>query len=348
MNEIKIDWPERKYVCTKIIPVFIPFLGCPKKCVFCSQELQTGTKQNSLTNLKKNLQDIQDHLTRKENNNAAEYELGFYGGTFTNASDDIWQICLEMAKKAKDARLITGFRCSTRPDSLDSKRLAELKESGCNSIELGIQSFSDKALHISERGYNKQTAIDACKKIKRSTFKLGIQLMPGMPGSEPGDFLADLNLSLNFQPAFLRFYPCLVIRGTKLQNMWQNGKFAPWNMKKALNIIAKAWLISSFLNTNVIRMGVAYEKGLESAILAGPYHSCFGSRVMGYALLMLVSRHMRKHKQKKVAVMYLPEHAKGYYYGWQNELEKHWKRLGISKKNIHWHYANKIEIQFQK
>ncbi|MDU0894749.1 MAG: hypothetical protein E7A85_05690, partial [Anaerococcus sp.] len=31
-----------------IIPIFIPFLGCPHDCVFCNQDKITGVKKDSL------------------------------------------------------------------------------------------------------------------------------------------------------------------------------------------------------------------------------------------------------------------------------------------------------------
>ena len=76
---------------------------------------------------------------------------------------------------------------------------------GIDLVELGIQSFDDKALSLSRRGYTGKDAEAGCLAVTEAGLRLGIQLLPGMPGSSPDIFLADVRKALSLSPACLRF-----------------------------------------------------------------------------------------------------------------------------------------------
>ena len=71
----------------RILPVFMPFAGCPHRCLFCAQDKQTGaspeppggsalrTLASLLHSLKAKRQAAQDTFR--------PVEIAFYGGTFT-------------------------------------------------------------------------------------------------------------------------------------------------------------------------------------------------------------------------------------------------------------------------
>ena len=134
-------------------------------------------------------------------------ELAFYGGTFTALPERLQMECLALAMQAKEKGIVCRVRCSTRPDTLRPDRLQALRHAGLDLVELGIQSFHTEALLEVQRGYNGDTAREGCRLIKESGLKLGIQLLPGMPGSTPQRFSEDVEEALAFSPSCLRFYP---------------------------------------------------------------------------------------------------------------------------------------------
>ncbi len=124
---------------------------------------------------------IEEHLELLPKN--SEKEVAFFGGTFTGIDKRIQEGYLATVKPYIDRGLIDGIRLSTRPDYINEKILDLLLKYGVTTIELGVQSLDDEVLAKSERGYKSNIVEAASTLIKSYGFKLGIQIMPGLPGS---------------------------------------------------------------------------------------------------------------------------------------------------------------------
>ena len=184
-------------------------------------------------------------------------ELAFYGGTFTALPERLQMECLALAMQAKEKGIVCRVRCSTRPDALRPDRLQALRHAGLDLVELGIQSFHTAALLDVQRGYNGDRAREGCRLIKESGLKLGIQLLPGMPGSTPQRFSEDVEEALAFSPSCLRFYPCLVVDGTPLAERWRMGQYAPWELDTTITTLGKALASAWARRIPVIRLSLA-------------------------------------------------------------------------------------------
>ena len=169
-----------------LIPFFLPFAGCPFRCLYCAQDLVTGQEHHDPLSLR--FQRLHKELLQRRRPDRDPPQLAFYGGTFTALPLDAMNYCLEQAQHLLEQGLISALRCSTRPDALPDDRLLRLREAGMTTIELGIQSFDEGALRATERGYGSIKACEACTKVKDYGFELGVQLLPGMPGLSPGRF----------------------------------------------------------------------------------------------------------------------------------------------------------------
>ena len=223
-------------VRTPVVPVFLPFRGCPVRCVFCAQDVQTGLADaNPLpgtaaqavpqvsTGIGQVLNEARQKLRHRHDAGHPPAELAFYGGTFTALPESELAACLDLAREALEQGWISSFRCSTRPDRVDAATLLRLRSAGCGVVELGVQSFNDSALAASRRGYTGATALAACATVRAAGLKLGVQLLPGMPGHNPQHFAHDVPTALAAGAHMLRFYPCLVLEGTGLAAMWREG-----------------------------------------------------------------------------------------------------------------------------
>lgn len=339
---LELPWPKRQSV--RIWPLFIPYLGCPGHCVFCAQEKQTGQDTPAGdAGFAKILTAAAAELERENTRGLATPELAFYGGTFTGLAEPLWQKALDFASKLQTAGLISGFRCSTRPDALSGKRLQELLNAGCKLVELGIQTFADSVLQASGRGYTGAQAIEACEMLAAAKLGPGVQLMPGLPGSTAKNFLTDVQTAIGLKAVCLRFYPTLVFRDTALARLWQAGSYRPLQLEESLNLLAEACLIATKAQIPVIRMGVASQPGLEEAILAGPYANSLGSRVQARTLLRIVSR-SRPRLEAKLQSLLVPEWLQGSFWGWRKELSSQWHELGLQRP-AYWQQA-KIRLEW--
>ncbi|MBR9692170.1 tRNA uridine(34) 5-carboxymethylaminomethyl modification radical SAM/GNAT enzyme Elp3 [Candidatus Woesearchaeota archaeon] len=136
-----------------------------------------------------------------------------------------------------------GLTLETRPDFAKLKQANEMLKLGCTRVELGVQSVYDKALKKIKRGHSVQDTIESIKILKDLGFKINAHYMLGLPGiskKEDLDGLKELFNNPDFKPDMLKLYPCMVVEGTKLYNLWKKKKFKPMTTKQAANLIAKA------------------------------------------------------------------------------------------------------------
>ncbi len=351
-KSLQLFWPSLKGTSPRIYPVFIPFAGCTRRCIFCAQHLQSGHSSCEHGNItQKTLDEAERNLKARQEQNLPPLELAFYGGTFTALAPADFALCLSFSQKLFRQGLITGARCSTRPDALTNDSLTALKEAAFHTIELGVQSFDNTALNIAQRHYTEDTIYQACDAIHKNNFTLAIQLMPGMPGVSEAIFLKDVQKALEQGAHFLRFYPCQVIASTELENLWRNGKYSPWSLEQCISALSEAWLKAHLAKVPVIRMGLAPQPELEEHILAGPRHEALGNMVQAEALFSYISRKISQYplaSEKRDTIfpiqMTLPKSCQGYFGGHKQKLMAEWKKLGVQKGGIHWHEKEYIEI----
>ena len=346
-----------------VVPVFLPFRGCPVRCVFCAQDVQTGLGdcQRPEGGDQEQTADVHSLLLTARKNLRVLYEdgrpadeLAFYGGTFTALPEDDLTACLNLAREAQQQGWIRSFRCSTRPDRVDAAVLERLSAAGCGVIELGVQSFADSALAASRRGYDGDAARAACAQVRAAGLKLVVQLLPGMPGHRPEDFRDDVPQALAAGAAMLRFYPCLVLEGTGLAAMWREGRYAPWSLEATLEALALGWLMAARAGVPVIRMGLAPEPGLNEAVLAGPVDNELGGRVRGRALLLAVKDALAgaahpsasSHAPTSAPLfdLHLPRSVQGFFWGASGELRERWSALGL--RSVFFHHKAEAQIVF--
>jgi elongator complex protein 3 len=152
---------------------------------------------------------------------------------------------LERAKKVNET---AKHRCvalclETRPDTCLKKGVIErMLNFGCTRVELGVQCLDDKIYKLVCRGHKVKEVIEATKLLKDSGFKVGYHMMLGLPGSNPKkDFkmFKELFDNENFKPDQLKIYPCQVIRGARLVNLYNQGKYHPYSKEDVQNLIIK-------------------------------------------------------------------------------------------------------------
>lgn len=257
----------------KILPLFISHQGCPFQCIYCNQKAIT---KSSSFNFEQAARLIRNFCKRNQDK---DKEIAFFGGTFTSLSPILQQKYFELVTPYQ--KEISGIRISTRPDFIDDKILTNLHKNNVTVIELGVQSFSDEVLDATKRGYNSVKAQNNCRLIKNSGFKLGIQLMPGLPAFQTKTWQQTLQITKQLQPDYVRLYPTVVISNTILAKLYQQGKYNPLELEKAVDICAEAALLFSQNNIEIIKMGLHSD---IDEVIAGPYHPTFGELVNGRIL----------------------------------------------------------------
>lgn len=254
-----------------IIPVFIPHAGCPNDCVFCNQRAVSGET------VAPDAAQVEKYIEERLAVSKGKPQIAFYGGSFTAVEAEYMRMLLRAASRFVANGSACGIRVSTRPDAIDTEILGTLRRAGVTTIELGAQSMDEKVLEASGRGHTAQQVRRAACLIKSEGFALGLQMMTGLPfdTTEKTRFTANELCALS--PDFVRIYPVVVLRGTRLYDMWQKGDYIPQSVDEAAQVCAELIEIFEKSGIPVIRAGLNPAEDLSGGdAVAGAYHPAFG------------------------------------------------------------------------
>ncbi len=150
--------------------------------------------------------------------------------------------------KKEQARNETAFvRCvgltiETKPDWGLAKHGNELLQLGCTRIELGIQSTFQDVLNNLNRGHTIQETIQSVRELKDLGFKINAHMMLGLPNSSAEKDIASMKELFDnpdFRPDMIKIYPCLVVRGTPLYELWKRKQYQEISAEEAASSIAE-------------------------------------------------------------------------------------------------------------
>ena len=264
----------------KILPVFIPHLGCPYSCVYCNQHEITAPDASAIPGKEQAdpLADLDRLLDLPPD--GEKRELAFYGGSFTALPVKQQLRLLNPAAAALADGRITSVRLSTRPDAIDPETLDRLRSYGVRTVELGAQSMRDEVLLLCGRGHTAQNVRNAAKMVKEAGFQLVLQMMTGLPGDDDDGALYTARELIALQPDAIRVYPTVVVQGTRLAELWQAGEYREHTVEDAVRVCAKLLHLFEEAGIPVIRLGLNPTEELSrGAALAGAYHPALGELV---------------------------------------------------------------------
>ena len=204
---------------------------------------------------------------------AKETEIAFFGGSFTAIERTYMLTLLEAAKPF--LKYFYGIRISTRPDCIDRDVLALLKAYHVTAIELGAQSMDNSVLELNRRGHTAEDVVNASCLIRENGISLGLQMMTGLYGSTPGKDIATAEAFIALQPDTVRIYPTVIMKGTELAELFQNGSFAPYSLDESVGLCAGLILMFAKADINIIRLGLHYSESLVQNSLGNNYHPAF-------------------------------------------------------------------------
>jgi len=260
------------------IPVFIPHLGCPNNCVFCDQRKISGCISFDESGVRGEIESALSTAMAED-----DVEIAFFGGSFTGIDRDLMIRLLRISDEFIAAGRVSRIRCSTRPDYIDEEILAILSDHHVKTVELGIQSLSDRVLSASKRGHNAEVTLKACRMVKAAGFELIGQMMIGLPGSSAEDEIATASAICNVGADGARVYPTVVFSNTELADMTYSGSYIPLTIDGAVERTASVLDVFDRAGIPVIRVGLCASDNLSSpeSVVGGANHPALGELSMG-------------------------------------------------------------------
>lgn len=257
----------------RTIPIFIPQIACPFRCIYCNQYLISGQQQ--MPSDEEILTTISTYLPTFPSE--SDIELGFFGGTFTGLPINEQERLLSLVNPFLENKSIHSIRLSTHPNFITAENLELLVKKGVRTVELGVQSLDSDVLQRVHRGYTPDDVFRAASLVKSAGLELGMQMMIGLPGDTAEKALKTAKTIIDLGARNTRIYPTLVVKNTILAKMYEEKQYQPLTIDEAVDWTAP--VLSHFVDNDitVLRVGLHPTEGFISGTdyLAGPFHVSF-------------------------------------------------------------------------
>lgn len=308
-----------------ILPIFIPHAGCPHQCVFCNQKTISGQKNPALQGAREQINKWLQWLKPSVDNEAA-----FYGGSFTGLDAELQKQLLSLTDELIAQKIIGSVRLSTRPDYINPEALELLGKHGVKLVELGVQSLDDRVLAAAERGHTAEQVEPAVVLLRQYGFKVGLQLMVGMPKQSFSSVKETAAKVIEMRPDIARIYPLLVIKGTPLEKSFREGFFVPLSLEEAVEQSSYLYTAMKSAGIKVIRIGLQPDEELCSPgnIVAGPFHPAMGELVKSRAIREQLTPEIAKLSAMEIrdVVLYCHPSLESKVRGQKNANIAYWKK----------------------
>ena len=135
-----------------------------------------------------------------------------------------------------------GTTFETKPDWCGTEQIDRMLRLGGTKVEGGVQTTFEEVNRDMHRGHGVQASIDANRRLRDAGFKVGFHMMPGQPGMSEAMNRTDFERLFEdsrWRPDYLKIYPTLVVRGTRIYDMWRQGDYDPLTNEAATELVAE-------------------------------------------------------------------------------------------------------------
>ena len=154
-------FPMEKYKILNIstnVATIITTRGCPMQCSFCSSAALHGNKLR-----RRSYQNVCDEIELRLTEENID-TIAFMDDTFTLNKRFVKDLCMEIKRR----NLKFWWGCTSRVDTLDEELLEMMKEAGCITIFMGVESADQHTLEKLNKNITldkTQRAFDLCRKV---------------------------------------------------------------------------------------------------------------------------------------------------------------------------------------
>ncbi|GAB4298916.1 MAG: TIGR01212 family radical SAM protein [Desulfuromonadia bacterium] len=143
----------------------------------------------------------------------------------------------QLYRRALSLPDVIGISIGTRPDAITDDvvtLLTRLSREHFVTLELGLQSIDDRILSAINRGHTVEEYLRAVERLAGRDIELCTHLIIGFPqespeiGRESAAFLNDLPIRS------VKLHQLHVVRGTHLEELYENGSFTPLTLEQYL------------------------------------------------------------------------------------------------------------------
>lgn len=120
----------------------------------------------------------------------------------------------------------------------------------------------------------------ASRAVKAAGFRLILQMMTGLPGSDDESDVETARRIAALEPDGVRVYPTVIVRDTALCDLWRAGKYTEHTVEDAVRVCARILPVFEAAGIPVIRLGLNPTEDLSGGdAVGGAYHPALGELV---------------------------------------------------------------------
>ncbi|MFT7615342.1 MAG: elongator complex protein 3 [Candidatus Woesearchaeota archaeon] len=142
-----------------------------------------------------------------------------------------------------------GLTIETKPDWGRTDHALEFLRLGATRVELGVQTIYDEILQSVNRGHSDEETRECIGELRDLAFKLNFHIMPGLPTPDHSRISRERDIASMramfedpaYKPDMVKIYPCMVMPGTPLEKIYNEGHFVPLNLEEAADIIVESF-----------------------------------------------------------------------------------------------------------
>jgi histone acetyltransferase (RNA polymerase elongator complex component) len=199
--------------------------NCPwNRCAFCP--VYKGAKF-SLRTVEEVLTDLE--AMKEDHGDAPRTVFLQDANPLLTKPDDLIEIIRAIRSTFPNVERITAYARSHTLARRSSEDLLRLRKEGLDRLHVGMESGCDEVLDLVSKGSSREEMIEGGRRAKQAGFELSEYIMPGLGGTGlTYEHAADSASALvAIKPDFIRLRTTVVIPGTPLARLQEEGKFEP-------------------------------------------------------------------------------------------------------------------------
>jgi len=180
--------------------------GCPYRCAFCPNQNLWGRRVRF-----RSISGIVDEIKSVKETYSTEY---FSFRDYSFSVDPKWT--MELCKRIREEKLDIQWECTTRPDLVNEEIISMMKDAGCTTIRIGIESGSDRVLNEIRKDLSLKETKAAARILNRHNLYWTAYFMFGLPSETKEDVEKTLALIDEIDPPFVTMARYTPIPGSEM------------------------------------------------------------------------------------------------------------------------------------
>jgi len=191
--------------------------GCAHGCVFCSQYIRKSFDKKIRLKDPKRVVDEMEALL----NNGANF-ISFEDDDFTSSREHASSVCNEIIKR----KLKVGWTAEARVDESDAELLALMRRAGCDLLQFGVESGSEKIIGILRKTHSPERWLRTCRDAFASSKKAGIAtcalFLVGSPTENEEDIKKSMDFAASLAPDLIKLHFFCVYPGSSAETVYKD------------------------------------------------------------------------------------------------------------------------------